>query len=210
MTTIEPTALEGVVRSLDGARGALWRASMDCFFPPSRAASTIARKFGFWAVLLGCLLVATAASADGTALPFPGCSCGDPVEPPGSEPCSSCPSLYDDDCEGKDAGAACGVYRVNRDGTCRDMEPLRSTCPALFQTTTGERPTKGDAGTAILYCLKADSCWPGPDANDNGGCRVGGGTSHRGWLAGLPVALMFGGVFLLVVDRRRRRRSRRR
>jgi hypothetical protein len=162
------------------------------------------QKLAVLALLLACWLVAPSARADGTSLPFPGCGCGGNGEPPPPSPCGSCPYVKSGVCEGKDAGAECSV---EGDGTCLDLEPLRSTCPALLQTETGERPTTGDAGTPILYCVRYTLCYP---ESDQGGCRVGGGTSHRSWLAGLPVALMFGGIFLLVADRRRRRHGRRR
>ena len=163
----------------------------------SRAARRIS-NVTFLFVILAMSTISRWALADASSF---GCRNG-PGGPPAPVPCTPCPEFIVGYCATKDAGAACGV---ESDGTCRDLESLRSTCPQLLSSDSGDKPTTADGGAALLYCLKQDYCFE--DAN-GGSCRVGRNEPRRGWLAALPATLIFSGIFLLAVDRRRRRRRR--
>ena len=101
-------------------------------------------------------------------------------------------------------GFTCGRHD---EGKCTDIEGRFPSCP-ISQTDAGPRPTRTDAGARLLYCITAQPCKDIEETEYEGGCALGSEQEHRGRLAGLPSALLLGGIFLLAVDRRRRKRRR--
>jgi hypothetical protein len=175
------------------------------------------------AVVFTCWTSPGTALADGMA-PF---SCG------GGGPYNTCENACavpnGGDCTRRAAGSLCGT---EADGRCRDIKTLPPFCSVVVRSDGGEppsiedaEPNDKDAGAVAnradatsdvdgasdardapateLVCLVEPFC-----PADESGCSVAIDESRRRRLAGLPCALVVGGIFVLAVDRRRRRRPR--